>query len=226
MILTSYFANWRKFPGNRKKISISRITPKWFKSDIEAKELAPSSKLLKEYKEGIVSEEEYERRYFEETLSKLDPVSIYNKYKDGIFLCYESSEDFCHRQLVSKWLKEKKLKIKELSGIKTFISIVTGANVDFKIVSFLLNKAFLNYEIPVLMIFENDPSYKDIESFSKNNNINLIVFLESDIQEFISKSNFALGVINEESSFVNRIKDIFNKKSFNLYDSKNRNWIK
>ena len=225
MILTSYFANWRNFPGNRKKISISRITPKWFKADIEAKELAPSSKLLKEYKEGNVSDEEYEERYFNETLSKLDPLSIYKKYKDGIFLCYESSEDFCHRQLVSKWLKENNLEAQELSGKKTFISIVTGPNVDFNIVSFLLNKAFLNYEIPVLLVFKKDPSFKKIELFAENNNIDLIVFLDSDIHDFISKSDFSLGIINEESTFVNNIKEKFIKKTFNLYDSKNKTWI-
>jgi len=133
MILTSYFANWRKFPGNRKTISISRITPSWFKPDIEAKELAPSLKLLNDYKKGVVSDREYEEIYYKETLSKLDPFEIYDKYKDGVFLCYESSEDFCHRQLVSKWLSQNSLPVKELEGKRTFISVFTTENIDLNI---------------------------------------------------------------------------------------------
>lgn len=114
MILTSYFANYRKFPKHKKKISISRFTPHWFEADIEAKELAPSTKLLNDYKNGSVSEIEYEKRYREETLSKLNPEEIYKKYENGIFLCYEKSEDFCHRQIVNKWFQENGLSSKEL----------------------------------------------------------------------------------------------------------------
>ena len=114
MILTSYFANWRKFPEEMPTISISRYTPKWFKATKEAKELAPSAQLLKDYKEGIVSDEDYIEIYKKETLSKLDPNEIFQKYDGGIFLCYEKSEDFCHRQIVSEWLREAGLTAQEL----------------------------------------------------------------------------------------------------------------
>ena len=105
MIQTSYFANYRKFPEGKKKISISRFTPAWFDEDFNALELAPSKELLLETKDGKVSDEEYTERYYKETLDKLDPAKIAKKYNNCIFLCYEKIGDFCHRHLVSEWLE-------------------------------------------------------------------------------------------------------------------------
>ena len=114
MIQTSYFANWRNFPEGKEKVSISRFTPKWFEEDYNALELAPSAKLLKDYKEGLVDDTEYEEIYQRETLDKLDPKVIAKRYKNSIFLCYESDDDFCHRQLVANWLRKKwKYKLKK-----------------------------------------------------------------------------------------------------------------
>lgn len=50
MILTSYFANHRKFPKDRKTVSISRFSPKWFEPDEKDLDLAPSKELLLDYK--------------------------------------------------------------------------------------------------------------------------------------------------------------------------------
>ena len=67
--------------------------------------LKPPKKLVFDYKDGLIPEEEYVRVY-NEILSKLDPERVYNILKDSILLCWESS-GFCHRHLVSKWFKEK-----------------------------------------------------------------------------------------------------------------------
>lgn len=112
MILTSYFANFRKF-NDLKTVSISRFTPVWSKGHISGLELAPSADLLFKYKEGLVTELEYEEIYNKQ-LSLLDPKEIFEKYDNCILLCYEKSSDFCHRQLVSKWLNSNGFECKEL----------------------------------------------------------------------------------------------------------------
>lgn len=105
MIYTSYFANQRKL-AHLKKVSISRFPPKWFQADEYALELAPSKELLNEYKNGNVSDEEYDEIYKQETLSKLNPEDIFHKYDGAVLLCYEKTGDFCHRNIVSQWLQE------------------------------------------------------------------------------------------------------------------------
>jgi uncharacterized protein (DUF488 family) len=55
-------------------------------------------------------------RFYAETLSKLDPATVYSELgESAILLCYERSEEFCHRHLVAKWLSMNLLKsIREL----------------------------------------------------------------------------------------------------------------
>lgn len=101
MIFTSYFANYRNF-GDLTPISISRFPPKGFKGE-QRLDLAPSSSLLKRYKEGLVSEEEYAIEY----LASL-PEEI-NIPDNTVLLCYEKKGDFCHRRLLGD-----KLGIEEL----------------------------------------------------------------------------------------------------------------
>jgi len=113
MILTSYFANYRVFPENRDAVSISRFPPRGFKGKQELR-LAPSAKLLQDYKAGAVNEEQYTERYNKETLSTLDPREIAILHKNSIFLCYEKAGDFCHRQLVATWLRKAGFDIEEL----------------------------------------------------------------------------------------------------------------
>lgn len=113
MLHTSYFANHRKFPENYKKISVSRFTPKWFKADHNALELAPSAELLLKYKNNEINDEEYTLIYNEQ-LSKLNPEEIVKKYENSIFLCYEKDGDFCHRALIRNWLKNNGFEIEEL----------------------------------------------------------------------------------------------------------------
>lgn len=68
--------------------------------------LAPYRRTFFEKKEGKIDEKEYERKYREEVLSKLDPQQIYDMFKDNVLLCWEDPGVFCHRRIVSCWLKE------------------------------------------------------------------------------------------------------------------------
>lgn len=65
----------------------------------------------------MTDEEEYEKAYREQILSKLDPLEVYNDLgEDAILLCYESiakiesGETFCHRHIVAAWLEEELMK--------------------------------------------------------------------------------------------------------------------
>lgn len=68
--------------------------------------LAPTREIFFAKKQGKINEEEYEKRYREEVLSKLDPQKIYDIFKDNVLLCWENPGKFCHRRIVAQWLHE------------------------------------------------------------------------------------------------------------------------
>jgi uncharacterized protein (DUF488 family) len=54
----------------------------------------------------MLCDEEFGMRYYEETLSTLDPQTVYDELgEDAILLCFEKPPTFCHRHLVAKWLE-------------------------------------------------------------------------------------------------------------------------
>lgn len=93
-MFTSYYG---KASRNPKSVGISIGVPKWFKGKI-AKELCPTWAMVKK---GY----EYEE-YVEKVLSKLDPKTVYEKYKDNIMLCFEADRGHCHRGYLARWFKE------------------------------------------------------------------------------------------------------------------------
>ena len=171
MIFTSYFANVKNIK-NKQLISISRFSPKWLPNILEAKELAPSAKLLEDYKNELVSDEMYTKRYYEETLSKLNKEEIYKKYKNSVFLCYESSDDFCHRQIVAEWLRTENFKIEEIQKKKIGIFIDIKYNEkNYNIFEYILNKYIEKYPHIELYV-EKEDIFSEI--FTKKNNIKKI----------------------------------------------------
>ena len=107
MIYTSYFAVANKLPRHIERISIELVTPDWY-TGLTYKELAPSYDLLKLAKSGLY--DEYIKRY-KAMLDKLDGDEVVENIEllvgsDNIcLLCYERSKKFCHRHLVSEWLR-------------------------------------------------------------------------------------------------------------------------
>jgi len=108
-IYTSYFANLRKLPPTITPIGICVSPPHWFKGENYDK-LAPSRELLSQYKVGYCTMLDYWDRYQVETLSKLNPISVYHELcccgTDVALLCYEHPSDFCHRFIISHWLTQ------------------------------------------------------------------------------------------------------------------------
>lgn len=80
--------------------------------------LAPTKSIFYDKKSNKINEKEYEKRYREEVLSKLDPQKIYDLFKNCVLLCWEDPAfdkngnicneggSFCHRHIISKWLNE------------------------------------------------------------------------------------------------------------------------
>lgn len=117
-IYTSYYGNSRNL-HNCITISISIGKP--FMIDHYLPELEPTKELLNAYK-GKLDKEGYSKRYKEEVLDKTSPSIIIGKIrrimiKDGrrcaVLLCYEKAGDFCHRHLVSEWLRDAGYDIEE-----------------------------------------------------------------------------------------------------------------
>ena len=102
-MMTSYFSKYRGENG----VSIARKTPKGFKGVIYTP-LFPPSGALYDYKSGNLTKEAVENIYIEEVLEKLDPYKIIKDLgENAVLLCYEKSEDFCHRHIVAKWIYDK-----------------------------------------------------------------------------------------------------------------------
>ena len=117
MIYTSYFSS-KKY-NKEKAISISRWNKFWDGPVYPL--LAPSETLLfwwKDLPEHARQLEEckkqYTDAYYKETLAQLNPHWVAQALEGKVLLCYEKSEDFCHRHLVAEWLRSYGYEVKEL----------------------------------------------------------------------------------------------------------------
>ena len=117
MIYTSYFAKLKYLPKDIVPISICGKSPEWYKG-IQYKVLAPKYKFFMEWKKN--KDNDYYIEHFQKkVLDTLEVETVINRLyelsegKDICLLCYEKPNDFCHRHLVSNWLKENKIECEE-----------------------------------------------------------------------------------------------------------------
>lgn len=105
---TSYFFS-KKLKSTDKVVSIAGLAPpemkKYFPNMRTYDPLKPPKKLVYDYKEGRITEEQYTEKYNYQ-LSLLDPKHVYEVLKDSILLCWEVPGDFCHRRLVAEWIEK------------------------------------------------------------------------------------------------------------------------
>ena len=136
---TSYYANFRHIPKDFMCIGISRYFQDYFKrTDIPNflytpnNVLAPSEKLLLAMKKGLITEEQYEYYYvqgLQEGLARMGYQSETMYYEallrefDNtpgvsavVFLCYEKPGEFCHRNILSKRMRELGYDCRELTS--------------------------------------------------------------------------------------------------------------
>ena len=124
MFYTSYYANYRKYKGIY-RIAISRTSPE-NSYDERIIQLAPTKDILADYKYNGLSEEQYTERYRDQldnlrSCGTLDDIVKYLRRlaseiaSDVVFLCYEKSDDFCHRHILADYLnKHYDFRIREL----------------------------------------------------------------------------------------------------------------
>lgn len=133
MIYTSYFAMLRKLPKNFIPISICGKAPDWY-TGLQYKKLAPKYDFFMEWKRNH-DNDFYVKCYKEQVTDMLhvdtvvrelqaklpseiwrqldEPVWLSSKW-NIVLLCYEKPSDFCHRHLVSKWLRDNGYFCREL----------------------------------------------------------------------------------------------------------------
>ena len=117
MIYTSYFAKLKSLPENIIPISICGKAPDWY-NGLQYKKLAPKYEFFMKWKENH-NNDYYIKCFNEQVLNKLDPMRVYQelcslaKSDEFALICYEKPSDFCHRHLVSEWLKERGFDIEE-----------------------------------------------------------------------------------------------------------------
>ena len=105
-VYTSFFDAVDKYVLHDRQVSIAISSKPTFKGST-FEQLAPPRWLRDGYKKTKkITKEDFERIYYEEVLSKLDPILVYMELKGKVLLCWEKRGYFCHRHLVMKWLKE------------------------------------------------------------------------------------------------------------------------
>lgn len=82
----------------------------------------PTYEMLRDFKLDK-DEEKYTDRYTSQILSNVNLEYVISKIKSvcetsgkdkAVLLCYEGKGSFCHRHLVSKWLRENGFDVQEL----------------------------------------------------------------------------------------------------------------
>ena len=106
MIYTGYYSNIQFYMDQGlTPISISGKPPEGYKG-LWWKHLAPSWSIFSQWKNGIIDDNQYTQRFFNEILSNLnvqDIVYDLQRIENPILLCYEKT-GFCHRHLIKDWL--------------------------------------------------------------------------------------------------------------------------
>ena len=122
-IYTGYYSQMKKYRQmGMIPVSIAYLTPQWYDGEV-CFELAPSRTLLKRWKQGEITEEEYKEQYtqfldndvqWSKVWKKLKQISTKYKNSDLVLCCFEKSEDFCHRHVLAEYLTDTGIDVVEV----------------------------------------------------------------------------------------------------------------
>ena len=114
MIYTSYFAKMRKFTKEQLDacICIARYQPHGVNL-LSYEYVAPEVQILRKYK--CEKDQEAYIKAYNQQLSRLDVHQVAKDLDGKICICYEKSEDFCHRHLLAEWLRDAGYECEELT---------------------------------------------------------------------------------------------------------------
>ncbi len=99
---------------------------------VHVQSLAPTKELLREYRQGRISWDDYETRFIDLMASRRIESSLPRKIvSNGCLLCSEDQPHHCHRRLVAEYLKEHwgELEIEHL-GLKNAAARRDGSRPD------------------------------------------------------------------------------------------------
>lgn len=110
-VYTSYFGAVRKYFPKDKFIrtAVCYSPPRGFGI---WNNVVPDPDLVYGLKRGEITVEEYEERYYAMLMFRKDFISENVPYlllgeSDVVLLCYEKPEDWCHRHILARFLKEQ-----------------------------------------------------------------------------------------------------------------------
>lgn len=122
-IYTGYYAQMKRYRQmGLIPVSIAYLTPQWYDGEV-CFELAPSRTLLKRWKQGEITEEEYTKQYlhhldndvqWSKVWKKLKQISAKYDGSDLVLCCYEKAGDFCHRHILAEYLTETGIDVVEV----------------------------------------------------------------------------------------------------------------
>ena len=97
-------SNFSKNGKNVFACSIAVYKPAWYRGS-EYPSLFPSGNIVRLFKNGVITWEEYTEEYNKNVLAKLNPKFVFDQLQNQILLCYCASDtQFCHRKLVANWI--------------------------------------------------------------------------------------------------------------------------
>jgi len=100
----------KKTDDDGTRICVMRFVKNFYKYDTWLVSLAPSIKLLNDYRYNNIDWNEYEKRYIKEMESNKELIKKLKSRNDNgetiTLLCWEKYDKFCHRRLLKKLIEE------------------------------------------------------------------------------------------------------------------------
>lgn len=107
IVLCSYFDSEGR---DGKRMQISNSVPRGVSVDGVVECLVPRWSIVKELKAGIISEDEFVKRYRIQLMNDWDRVKAWLMGLDAeenlVLMCWEKQGEFCHRILVGKMIEK------------------------------------------------------------------------------------------------------------------------
>ena len=101
-----YLSYFKVAAENPNTLSICPRTPPWYVMGKAADIMCRKELYDAYFKRCSISQEEFYEAYVEQTLSKLNPWEVLQKYRGKIFLGYYKEGAFDCRNLFARWIRE------------------------------------------------------------------------------------------------------------------------
>jgi uncharacterized protein YeaO (DUF488 family) len=102
-----FTSNYTLYGHDRRAFAISVRPPPWYCGSY-LRELAPTWDIVIAYRAGEITKHQYTRAYLQILESRNIDVSALVDALDpsSILLCYEKTNEFCHRHIAAQWLMD------------------------------------------------------------------------------------------------------------------------